>query len=97
MKKFIKILVLVLAVSQILCCFNSCKKEKEAEEPIFELTLEDLSKYEIVIPKADASMNSAATVLQGMVESATGVKLNIKTDEVIEGSVTIMRPCAPPL
>ncbi|MBR2432364.1 MAG: hypothetical protein IKB23_05545 [Clostridia bacterium] len=90
MKRFIRIIVLLLAVCQIACCFSGCKKEQEetVQEPAFDLTREQLAEYKIVVPDGNADMKAAATTLQGIIEKAVGAKLEIKTDKVVEGSDT---------
>ena len=90
MKNITKILILILALCQIVCCFSACKKDKEDTdtEIAFDLTKENLSEYKIVIPQSSSEMNSVAATLQGIIEKAIGAKLDIKTDRIEENSDT---------
>ena len=91
MKKITKLIVLLLTLCQIAGCFAACKKDAEgtedSSEPAFDLTVEQLSEYKLVIPHTtQTTMRSVATKLQGMIEKVTGAKPEIKTDKIVENS-----------
>ena len=91
MKRFTKILILVLALCQICGCFFACTDKETADtqengEPAFTLTKEQLAQYTIVTPASISNINSVALKLQSVIESYTGVKLPIKIDTVVAGS-----------
>lgn len=94
MKNFTRIAVLLLVLCQLLLCFTACKNgqsgdEESSAETAFELTKEQLASYKIVVSETNSmKMNPVATKLQESIESFTGVKLEIKTDKVVEGSDT---------
>ena len=91
MKKITKLIVLLLTLCQIVGCFTACKKDAEATgegaEPPFDLMVDQLAEYKIVIPHStQTAMRPVATKLQGMIEKVTGAKPEIKTDKIVEGS-----------
>ena len=91
MKRFTKILILVLALCQICGCFFACTDKETADtqengEPAFTLTKEQLAQYTIVTPASISNINSVALKLQSVIEGYTGVKLPIKIDTVVAGS-----------
>lgn len=91
MKRFTKILILVLALCQICGCFFACTDKETADtqengEPAFTLTKEQLAQYTIVTPASISNINSVALKLQSVIESYTGIKLPIKIDTVVAGS-----------
>ena len=92
MKKGLRIVMLMLALCQIISCFAGCKKEEltpeessvedTAEQVPFELTVEALSKYTIIVPENDPEgIGDAAIILQLTLQNIIGKKLDIKTDK----------------
>ena len=88
MKRFAKIVALILVLCQMACFFSACKNEQDGtpDEPVFDLTTEALSQYKIVYANLDSEMSTVATTLQGYISKAMGIKLEIKTDKLQDGS-----------
>ena len=87
MKKTVRVISALLLLCMLIGCFAGCKQGKEetasdsAETAEFEVTLENLANYTIVIPgEGEESMSSAATSLQWIISQTIGKKLEIVTD-----------------
>ena len=99
MKRIIRALSLLIVLCIISGAVVGCNKENKepevtsdiSENAEFELTLERLSEYVIVVPsEAEENMNSAATSLQSIIEKFTKKKLDIvKDDQVFEYEILI--------
>lgn len=92
MKNLNKIITLFIVICQLFFCLAACKKQPDSEgsstaDASFKLTWEQLSAYTIVVPeKSEKEMNPVATMLNNIIKTATGAALQIKTDNIAEGS-----------
>ena len=103
MKNIFRILALAISLCLLLSCFFSCSDKNGAEGVTdateateaseFQLTLEMLANYVIVIPKSDEeTMKNPANSLQRVIEQYTGNKLNIVTDDQVSKYEILIGP-----
>ena len=89
---YVRLLCALLCLAALASMF-SCKKQNEtedttaAEDTGFALTVEALSKYQIVLAdRQSQELRASATTLQEHIKTVTGVALKIKSDLVVAGS-----------
>ena len=95
MKRINRLFLIFLALCMLTSCFFGCAREKDSSIATdttdnitdigeFELTLESLADYVIVIPSvSEENMSSAAQALQRIIEKCIGKAPDIVTDDQV--------------